>query len=214
MANPLRIRAWQDGSAALERSSAVAESNAFESLVDAHYRRVYTLALRILNSPQDAQDVTQEVFLRAYRALPRLRADGAQAAWIRRIATNLCLDTLRRRKSAVPTVSLDAPLTDDSEAHSAREIADEKLDPARILDQEERRAQVLRALENLPDDYRTVVVLHHLEDLRVEDIAEIVGVPTGTVKSRLSRARKALKRRLSPYFDPDMSGELPPMRRG
>lgn len=171
----------------------------FRALVDAHYRRVYVLAYRILRSEADAADVTQEVFCRVYRSLPRLRADGAQASWIRRIATNLCLDHLRRRKTTPQTVSLDASLA----CSAAWEAGHASEEPERVLAASERREVLYKAIAALPEDYRLVLVMHHLEEMGVEEIAEALGVPAGTIKSRLSRARKILRRRLAPYFDPN-----------
>lgn len=177
----------------------------FQSLVDDHYRRIYTLIYRIVHNEADAADLTQETFVRVYRALPRLRAEGASATWIRRIATNLSLDFLRRRKAAPATTSLDVPNTEDAEQSQVRDIADSSADPEKIVAAEERTRVLRRAVESLPADYRSVIVLHHMEEMRVEEIAAVLGVPEGTVKSRLSRARKALYRKLAPYFDPELA---------
>lgn len=177
----------------------------FQSLVEDHYRRVYTLIYRIVHNESDAADLTQETFVRVYKALPRLRAEGASATWIRRIATNLSLDFLRRRKAAPQCSSLDVSSPDDAEQTQVRDIADLSSDPEKLVASDE-RTQILRsAVAGLPNDYRAVIVLHHMEEMRVEEIAEVLGVPEGTVKSRLSRARKALFRKLSPYFDPEIA---------
>jgi RNA polymerase sigma-70 factor (ECF subfamily) len=171
----------------------------FQSLVDTQYRRIYALAYRIVRSESDAADLTQETFLRVWHALPRLRADAAQIAWLRRIATNLCLDHLRRRKCRVAIlqpVSLDTG-TDDA---GTMDATDTSGDPLRLLQTSERVQVLLDAINALPEDYRDVITLHHLEDRRVDEIAEELQIPAGTVKSRLSRARRALHRRLAPYF--------------
>lgn len=204
MINLLRLRLsglrTADLPAARER-----DDDFFESLVEDHYRRVYTLIYRIVHNEADAADLTQETFVRVYRALPRLRAEGASATWIRRIATNLSLDFLRRRKAAPQCTSLDAPTSDDAEPVQARDVADRSADPEKLLAGEERTQVLRRAVASLPDDYRAVIVLHHMEEMRVEEIAAVLGVPEGTVKSRLSRARKALFRKLAPYFDPELA---------
>ncbi|HSV72596.1 MAG TPA: sigma-70 family RNA polymerase sigma factor [Chthonomonadales bacterium] len=174
----------------------------FEALVDANYRRVYNLALRMVGNEADAADLTQDIFVRIYRNLPRLRADGAQDAWVRRIATNACLDYLRHRKSIPPPSSLDAPLAADPTSTVGQQISDVAAEPARLLSEQEKREVLHRAVNSLPDEYRSVVLLHHLNDMRVEDIAVALQVPPGTVKSRLSRARQALRRKLSHYFGP------------
>jgi RNA polymerase sigma-70 factor (ECF subfamily) len=178
---------------------------AFKSLVDTHYRRTYSLIYRMVRNESDAADLTQETFVRIHRALPRLRETAAQSAWVRRIATNLCLDFLRRRNSAPALSSLDARQSDESDTLLSWDIADPTGEPDRLFSNKERLAVLHRAIESLPADYRMVIIMHHIEELRVEEIAEAMGVPAGTIKSRLSRARRELHRKLSPYFDPDMA---------
>jgi RNA polymerase sigma-70 factor (ECF subfamily) len=186
----------------LSSTSARDNDAVFEALVDANYRRVYNLALRMVGNETDAADLTQEIFVRIYRNLPRLRADGAQDAWVRRIATNACLDFLRHRKSVPPPSSLDAPLASDPTSSVGQQISDTAAEPSRLLSEREKSEVLRRAVASLPEEYRSVVLLHHLDDMRVEDIAEALQVPAGTVKSRLSRARQALRRKLSHYFGP------------
>ncbi len=181
-------------------ASAHADHAAFEVLVSTHYRRTYSLIYRMVGTESDAADLTQETFVRIYRALPRLRAEGAAGAWVRRIATNLCLDFLRRRNSAPPLSSIDAPVSSEADSPASWDIADPTAEPERLFDSSESIRLLHRAIQSLPDDYRTVIVLHHMEDMRVEEIAELLEVPAGTIKSRLSRARRELKRKLSPFF--------------
>jgi RNA polymerase sigma-70 factor (ECF subfamily) len=173
---------------------------AFEHLVEAHYVRVYNLAYRMLGNEGDAADVTQEAFLRAFRALPRLREGAAAGPWIRRIATNLSLDVLRRRRSGPFIASIDAPPPGGSGEGAGWDLIDPTGEPERALDQAESTRLLYRAVGSLPANYRIVIVLYHMECLPVEAIAETLGIPAGTVKSRLSRARRELKRKLSPYF--------------
>jgi RNA polymerase sigma-70 factor (ECF subfamily) len=177
---------------------------AFERLVDAHYKRTYGLILRMVRNEADAADLTQDVFVRVYRSLPRLRAEEAAGPWIRRIATNLSLDFLRRRKAHVHCVSLDAELTTDSDSSITWEIADPSAQPERLLDSAESVRLLHKAVDSLPEDYRVVIVLHHMQELPVDEIAAALRVPAGTIKSRLSRARRELRRKLSPFFDPNL----------
>lgn len=177
----------------------------FEELVDSQYRRVYSLIYRMVRNETDAADLTQETFVRVYRALPRLREAGARSAWVRRIATNLCLDYLRRRNSSPPVASLDARPSEDSDTMLSWDIADPTSEPDRIISAKERSTVLHKAIDSLPPDYRLVILMHHVEELRVEDIADTLGVPSGTIKSRLSRARRELHRKLSPYFDANLA---------
>src|SRR5437879_3058653 len=116
----------------LLRPAALAEpslDSVFTELLDTHYRRIYSLIYRIVNSESDAADLTQETFVRVYRALPRLRAEGAAYSWVRRIATNLCLDFIRRRNASPNVSSIDAGGSDDAPA--AWDLADSSGDPER-----------------------------------------------------------------------------------
>lgn len=199
MVNLLRIRPWVGLAPAQERDL----KKEFEQILDLHYRRVYRLIYRMVRNEADAADLTQETFIRVYRALPRLRADGACAAWVRRIATNLCVDFVRRNKHRQ-----NSSLSSMSGAHESSWLTDAQRsdangDPAHLFLEGERARIVHRAVDSLPPDYRTVIVLHHLEDMRVDEIAEALQVPVGTIKSRLSRARQALHRRLAIHFSPN-----------
>jgi len=204
--NLLRLRRpWLNTSVIDDSETGTRDDAAvFEALVESHYRRIYSLVYRMVRSEPDAADLTQEVFVRAYRALPRLRIDGAQVAWLRRIATNLSLDFLRRRSAAPTLSSLDARPSEESDVLLSWDIADPRGEPERLFASKERLSVLHRAIDTLPDDYRSVIVLHHIEEMRVEEIADALGVPPGTIKSRLSRARRALRRKLSPYFDPNL----------
>jgi RNA polymerase sigma-70 factor (ECF subfamily) len=193
LVNLLRARPWLS----LARSAERDLKEEFEEILELHYRRVYRLIYRMVRDEADAADLTQETFIRVYKALPRLRIDGARAAWVRRIATNLCVDFMRRRRTSM--AALDTIEQAQGEMTATRA---EHGDPAHLFMESERARLVQRAVDSLPPDYRTVIVLHHLEDMRVDEIAETLGIPSGTVKSRLSRARQALHRRLAVHFMP------------
>ena len=200
LANHSGVQTWSLPFPARENARE-SEDSAFTALVDAHYRRTYGLIYRMVRSEQDAADLTQEVFVRVYKALGRLRAEGAAGAWIRRIATNLCLDYLRKRNSLPSFSSIDANFQSESDSQASWDLADPSGEPDRLFDTAESSRVLHKAIDALSDDYRIVVILHHIEEMRVEEIAEVLKVPSGTIKSRLSRARKELKRKLIPYFD-------------
>ncbi|MGC8666926.1 MAG: RNA polymerase sigma factor [Chthonomonadales bacterium] len=203
MINLFRVRGLSDQLVAEATDASAASADAFfAELVDACYRRTYRLIYRMVRNEGDAADLTQETFVRVYRALPRLRAQGAAASWVRKIAINLCLDHIRRRRAAPVVASIDAPYGPEGDPCGHLELADPAAEPDRILDASESSRLIHAAIDALPPDYRAVIVLHHVEEMRVEEIADLFGVPVGTIKSRLSRARKALQRRLAPYFSP------------
>jgi len=163
---------------------------AFGELVERYRVRIYNLAYRMLHSREEAEDVTQETFLNVYRSLGNFRGERL-APWIYKIASNLCLDHLRRRR---PSVSLDERSGEDDD--TAREIADRTCVPEDEALAAALGEDIQRAIDSLPPKYRSVVVLRHIEDLPYEDIAEVLGVPLGTVKTRLFRAREMLRVRL------------------
>lgn len=169
------------------------EVSAFETLVRRYERRVYSLAMRYTGDREDARDLTQEAFVRAFRALRSFRGDASFSTWLHRIAVNVCLDELRRRRTR-PHTRLDEPLaTDDGEAE--RQLAGDDPGPQQRLEQKELGETIRREIAALPAEYATVVILRDLQDLSYEEIAQVLGISLGTVKSRLHRGRAALRAR-------------------
>jgi len=152
------------------------DPSAFEELVRRHDQRVYNLCLRMLGKPEDARDAAQDAFLSSLRKLSSFRGDARFSTWLHRIAVNACYDTLRRRQrrpeEALPEEPGPAP---GDVAEAAAEAVD-----------------VQQALLQIPEDFRAVLILHDVQDVAYEEIAEILGVPVGTVKSRLHRGRVAM----------------------
>lgn len=171
---------------------------AFRQLFERYSPLVYRIAYRMLGTPDDAADLTQDVFVRVYERLGSLKDGQAFQAWITRLAANMAHDRTRRRRP--PTLSLDAPpLGLDTGAEWA--LVDEAPGSEERVLAQELSAKVQGALLALSPDHRAVVILHHLEGLEVEAVSAALGVPPGTVKSRLSRARAELKRRLEGYLE-------------
>jgi RNA polymerase sigma-70 factor (ECF subfamily) len=155
---------------------------AFTALVHRHERRVYNLALRMLGREEDAKDAAQDAFLNALRKLSSVRGQAAFTTWMHRVTMNTCYDILRKRRRE--------PLLEDPPDDIPSRVTG---DPAsRVAD----AIDVQRALVQVPLDFRAVLILHDVQDLAYEDIAEILGIPVGTVKSRLHRGRVALARLL------------------
>lgn len=158
------------------------DRGAFDTLVSRHEHRVYNLAFRMLGGAEDARDASQETFLSCYRNLARFRGDAAFSTWMHRIAVNACNDMLRKR------VPEPVPEPDDlalSEAHP------DHAEGASVA------VDVQRALLRLSVEFRAVLVLHDVQDLSYEEVAGVLEIPVGTVKSRLHRARVALARQLA-----------------
>ncbi|GIV88621.1 MAG: RNA polymerase subunit sigma-24 [Chloroflexus sp.] len=173
----------------LIRSAQTGNLDAFNQLVRLYETRIYNLCYRMLGDADAAADTTQDAFIAAFRNLRSFRG-GTFKAWLLRIATNACYDVLRARKRR-PVVSLDRE-HDEEEGHRG-----ELPDPGESLDdtmvRQELGAAIQRALAELPDDQRIVIILSDIQGLAYEEIARVTGVQLGTVKSRLSRARAKLR---------------------
>ena len=160
------------------------QADAFEALAAAHEKRVYSLCFHMLGSREDAADCAQETMLRAFRAFDDFRREAEFGTWITRIAMNVCTDELRKRGR---TVSLDAMRED-----RGFDVADPKADAYLTMEQGERLRLLRQGLSVLPEDLRRLIVLRDVEGLSYDAIAECEGLPLGTVKSRISRARDKL----------------------
>jgi len=171
----------------------------YEAIVQRYARHVYNIAYRMAGNEADARDLVQEAFLRVYRALRRVEPDAPLERWLYRIVSNLHIDLLRKRPRT-RVESLDAPV-ETARGEVSREIADLESSPEAILDREQLDAAIQRALGTLPKELRLVVVLSDIEGLAYEEIATMLRIPLGTVKSRLHRARQALQQRLRPYVE-------------
>jgi RNA polymerase sigma-70 factor (ECF subfamily) len=199
------------GDAALVARCQRADRTAFDEIVRRYKGTVRHRLYRMTGSTEDAEDLTQEVFVRMYTSIGSFRAEASLGAWLFRIAANLCVDTFRRSKNRRRLVcSLDTagspPPGEGDEAVVTRDVPDWSRDPMTLLARKELSAQIGAALQALPPKQRTAVVLYHLDGLAYEQIAALEGVPLGTVKSRIFNARAALQERLGPYCESDQAG--------
>ena len=191
---PIRALTWPDaGSAdwALVQQCAVGSEEACTRLVNDHQRMVYQLAVHLLGDPQEALDLSQEVFLRVFRTLPQFRGQSSLKTWIYRIVINQASNRRRwwRRRHRSQQVALEEHTAAHGEIAESRHSAD----PDRVLQEREVARKVWAALDRLPFDQRAVIVLREIDGLRYEEIAASLGVAVGTVKSRLARARQSLR---------------------
>ncbi len=163
--------------------------NAFGDLVAAYEKNVYNLALRMTGSAQDAEDMAQEAFLKAYSSLAGFRGESKFSVWLYRIVSNVCLDFLRK-KGKRQTVSLSAE--DDDGEDVVLDVPDTAQSPEALLEKKLTRDAVRRGLASLPEDARQILLLREIQGLSYEEIGETLGLEAGTVKSRIFRARKKL----------------------
>lgn len=166
------------------------DQDAFGQLVLNNEKRIYTLCLRMTGNPQDAQDQAQEAFLNAWRALDSFKGDSSFATWVYRLASNACIDFLRRQKRRQP-VEVAVSLNDENSGWA--EPVDPHQDVQKNLERQELRHAVERGLQALPDHHRQVLVMRELSGLSYQEIGDTLNLDLGTVKSRISRARLALK---------------------
>lgn len=186
--------------AALVQRTLRGETSAYNVLVQRYQRQVYSLAYRMLGSAEDAGDMVQETFLRAYGALKSFRQDASFLTWLYKIASNLCIDRMRARKT-LSTLSLDAELEEGREP-----AADRFASPESVVVREAVSELVHKEVMHLPARYRVVIVMRHLQGLSIEEIAQQLDLPSGTVKTHLFRAREMLRERLRPVLDMETDG--------
>jgi len=166
----------------------------FSKLIDNYKNMVYNLAYRMSNNPHDAEDVSQEAFLRAYQSLAHFNPSYKFSTWLYQITLNIIKDKFKKKE--IDYISLDTPVeTDDSEFY--RQPADLTNNPEQIIAQKENFRTIQQAIYSLPLKYREVIVLRHLQDLSYIEISNILKLPSGTVKVRLYRAREQLKKVLA-----------------
>jgi RNA polymerase sigma-70 factor (ECF subfamily) len=179
----------QDNDALLVRQARQGDREAFSKLVTRHQRYVFNLAYRLLWDYEEARDLTQEAFLRAWCCLPAFRGEAKFTTWLYRIVTNLCLNRLselRRNLLELNHECLSAPV---------------EFDPSSLCEEKERREFIHRQIEDLPVKYRLVITLRYLHGFSYREIAEILGIPISTVKTHLFRAKEILRGKLKGLQD-------------
>ncbi len=182
----------------LVRRVQAGDQTAFNLLVLKYQHRVLKLVGRFVNDAAEAEDVAQEAFLKAYRALASFRGDSAFYTWLYRIAINTAKNALVSQRRRPVDFDLDLQDPDQYERQAKLKEADT---PEGVLLTDEIRAVVEEAMEQLPEDLRTAIVLRELEGLSYEEIAEAMDCPVGTVRSRIFRAREAIDKKLKPLLD-------------
>ncbi|WP_298615845.1 sigma-70 family RNA polymerase sigma factor [uncultured Thermosynechococcus sp.] len=173
---------------------------AFTELLRRYQSHVERIIYHLAPDWEDRADLVQEVWIRVYRNIHKLQDASKFRGWLSRIATNLFYDELRKRKRHQPPLSLDAPLK-TQEGEMNWELATSDTSPDDRLRTDEFYDQLRRAIANLPEAFRTTIVLREIEGLSYEEIAQITGVSLGTVKSRIARARQRLQLELQPHLD-------------
>lgn len=167
------------------------DDEAFAQLMRDNEKRIYNLTLRMTGNPEDAMDLAQEAFLNAWRGLKFFKGDSAFSTWVYRLASNACIDHLRRKKRRQ---DIDLPMPADEEDDSQPDIPDERFQPEQELERQELRRAVADGLEQLSDEHRQVLVMREINGLSYQEIADVLDLEAGTVKSRIARARNSLRK--------------------
>ena len=178
------------------------DAAAFDEIVALYKDGIYNYVWRMISNREDAEDLTQEVFVRAFGAIKKFRRESNLRTWLYRIATNLCVDKYRRagleKQYFVP---LERRQTDEDGDPVAFDLPDTTNDPQRVFEQTELQAEIQKALVRLPEKLRSALLLFDLEGMSYDEIAEAVGCPVGTVKSRIFNARVQLRGLLRTYVE-------------
>jgi RNA polymerase sigma-W factor len=166
------------------------EERAFGELLDKYKASVYSICCRMVRNRTDAEDLAQEVFIRTFSVLDRYDPSYPFSSWLFRITSNLCIDFLRKEKGGM--VSLDQPI-EGSDGEMQRQLPAKVVKPDRAMETREMMATLEDAISTLPEHYRIIVILRHQEQMSYEEIADDLGIPLGTVKARIHRARNMIK---------------------
>jgi RNA polymerase sigma-70 factor (ECF subfamily) len=172
------------------------DTEAFEPLVEKYKRKVFRLAYQVLRDQEEALDVAQEAFVKAFRALPAFKGDSAFYTWLFRITMNVALDRKRQRATRVKSLGTDDVTPEEWE----RTATSTDPDPEDVASGAERRERIRKGLDSLSEHHRTIIILSDIEGLQYREIAEVLGIPMGTVMSRLHHARKRLREVLGSGF--------------
>jgi RNA polymerase sigma-70 factor, ECF subfamily len=174
----------------------------FDALVTKYEKKIFNVIYRFIGDYEEATDLTQETFISAYRHFDRFRGEAKVFTWLYQIARNLCINRVRQRdrQRALRIESLDQPRDLDDDESLTREVADWSSSPQTVLEDRELRQRIMAAIDSLPPDYKEVVVLREFQNMSYNDIVEATGLTLENVKTRLSRARAMLRRKLEPYY--------------
>lgn len=177
----------------LARLALKGDMRAFEELVDLYRDKLFHMAYRMLNNRQESEDVVQDTFLRVYKNLDRFDDSLKFSTWIYRIATNLCIDRLRKRR---PTYSLDAESSEYEGLDGYSMIPSDNRTPESELILSDTQRIIHEAIASLPPKYKSVMILRYIHDMSLQEVGDILGMPVTTIKTRVHRGREFLRKKL------------------
>jgi RNA polymerase sigma-70 factor (ECF subfamily) len=178
----------------LVASAKKGDQKAFERLIKKYRKSVYYMLLKMVKNPDDAEDLTQEAFAKAFNSIEKFDSTFAFSTWLFRIATNNCIDFIRKKR--VQTVSIDQPMDGDDGSQMRFDVRDDNLDPNDSMLKSQRKRYLTMAIDRLPEKYKQLVELRYFQELSYEEVATELNIPLGTVKAQLFRARELLNNEL------------------
>ncbi|MEL6591235.1 MAG: sigma-70 family RNA polymerase sigma factor [Bacteroidota bacterium] len=170
------------------------EQPAFERLLKKYRKSVYYMLLKMVKNSDDAEDLTQEAFAKAFNSINKFDSKYAFSTWLFRIATNNCIDFIRKKR--VQTVSIDQPVEGDDGSNMTFDVRDDDLDPNDTMLKKQRAKYLTMAIDRLPEKYRILVELRYFKEFSYDEVAKELDIPLGTVKAQLFRARELLNQEL------------------
>jgi RNA polymerase sigma-70 factor (ECF subfamily) len=194
------LQALPQADSELVKKAQKGNTRAFEELIQRYEQKVYNIAYRMLGNPEEAKDAMQDSFLRSYRFINKFKGESTFYTWLYRITTNVCLTRLKQRqKKESLTLSLDEPIADAEDTQ--REIPDFKYSPELLHERQAMQKALQSAINELPSEYRSVIVLRELQGLSNKEVSKALRLTVASVKSRLHRGRVFLRNRLSKYIE-------------
>ncbi|NSW92293.1 MAG: sigma-70 family RNA polymerase sigma factor [Firmicutes bacterium] len=176
----------------LIRKSQKGDIEAFEQLIESYQKKVFNIALGMMGNYDDANDISQEVFIKVFKSIRNFRQQSSFSTWLYRITTNACLDELRKRKNSKNIISIDQVIHLEN-GEVVRQIEDDGPTPESTAERNELKEAVRDAIFQLSNEHKEVIILRDIQGFSYDDIAKIISCPQGTVKSRINRARNMLK---------------------
>ena len=192
------IKAYRDqnlksANSELIKKAIEGDESAYKNLLENYRGAIYNLLYKMVRNKEETEDLVQEAFMKAFKALPSFNEEYAFSTWLYKIAVNNCIDHMRKKK--LQTYSINKPVQ-SKDGELDREFPDTSMSPDKSILSDERASIIETAIDELPENYKTAIILRHSEEKSYEEISKILNIPLGTVKARIFRAREMLKKKL------------------
>ncbi len=183
----------------LIKKAIVGDEDAYKQLLDNYRGAIFNLLFKMVRNREETEDLVQEAFMKAFKALPSFNEEYAFSTWLYKIAINNCIDHMRKKR--LKTYSINKPVK-SKDGEMERELPDSSMRPDRHLLADERATLIETAIDELPENYKVAIIMRHSQEKSYEEIAETLDIPLGTVKARIFRAREMLKKSLKDKLRP------------